>query len=333
MRTRRNRSFRPEISGLEGRELLSTVGAPKAIVGAPKAIVAAPNATVAAPPVTTFSDTSNAAPALVEFGGKTLLVWRGSANGALNVATVATKGPSGYQLESAVSLQVASNPNLTPAATVFDSRLYLAWTDTNGHLNVISSADGVHFTSKVTLADTSNTGPTLAAFDGRLYLGWTGTNGHLNVESSANGTTFSNKVILSDTSDLSPALATFDGRLYLAWTGTNSQLNVESSANGTTFSNKVSLEDSSVAAPALTVEQPAVKGEPTRLILGWTSTLSQNPQINFMASTNGETFADKVTFNTNAFGGLALVSPSAGTLDIAWDGFQPPPRHLNLMQV
>src|SRR6516165_2583249 len=170
MRTmRQNRSFRPELSGLEGRQLLSVVGSPKVIVGSPGALEASPKALEARPlaisasPVTTFGDTSNAAPALVEFRGQTWLVWSSSFNGALNVATVA-KGPSGFQLKSKVTLEVAITPSLTPAATVFNGRLYLAWTGTDGRLNVISSADGVHFAKTVTLADTSRTGPALAAF-------------------------------------------------------------------------------------------------------------------------------------------------------------------------
>jgi hypothetical protein len=316
------------------------MGAPKAIVGAPKAIVGAPKA-IHIPAVTTFGDTSNAAPALVEFRGKTLLVWSSSFDGALNVATVA-KTQNGYQLESKVRLGVATTPDRTPAATVFNGRLYLGWTGTDGHLNVICSADGVHFANKVTLGDTSNVGPTLAAFNGRLYLGWTGTNGHLNVESSANGLSFNNKVTLGETSyllhqghqvDLSPALAAFSGRLYLGWTGTDSHLNVESSANGMNFSNKVTLGETSLAAPSLTVEPPAVKGQPTRLVLGWTSTLAGDPQINTITSTDGRTFGGKMTSKQTAWGGVALVSPSGGTLDIAWDGFQTGLRHLNFMQV
>jgi hypothetical protein len=332
---RKNRSVRPELSGLEGRQLLSLVGSPKAIVGSPEVSHAQAATT---PPVTTFGDTSNAAPALVEFRGQTLLVFSSSFNGALNVATVA-KGPSGFQLKSKVTLNADITPSLTPAATVFDGRLYLAWTGTDGRLNVISSADGVHFANKVTLADTSRTGPALAAFNGRLYLGFTGLDGRLNVESSANGVTFGNKVTLNETSflvfgkhvvELSPALASFGGRLFISWTGTNTHLNVESSANGVTFGNKVTLGVTSEAAPALTVEQPAVKGQPTRLVLGWTSV--GNPTIITLTSTDGRTFGGKVASKQTGFGGLALLSPSAGTLDIAWDGFQAGLRHLNFMQ-
>jgi len=259
------------------------------MVGSPKAMVGSPKAAAAAPPVTTFGDTSSAAPALVEFGGKTLLVWSSNFDGALNVATVA-KGQTGYELQSKVTLVGDTSNNPTPASTVFNGRLYLAWTAADGHLNVISSTDGVNFTNKVTLGDTSNVGPALAGFNGRLYLGWTGLDGHLNLESSANGTSFSNKVTLSATS---------------------------------------------VAAPALTAEQPAVQGRPPLLVLGWTftSATTSNLQINTMTSTDGQTFGGLVTSTQTAFRGVALSSPSAGTLDIAWTGFEAGPRRLNFMQV
>jgi hypothetical protein len=266
-----------------------------------------------------------------------LLVWSSSFDGAVNVATVA-KGPSGYQLESKERLGVALTPDMTPAATVFNGRLYLAWTGTDGHLNVICSADGVHFTNKVTLPDTSHSGPTLAAFNGRLYLGWTGTNGQVNIESSADGMSFSNKITYSLYSyissgghqvDLSPALAAFGGRLYLACTLPDTRLVVLSAANGTAFSGPI-LGETSDAAPALTVEQAAVKGQPARLVLGWTGV--GNNELNTMTSTDGQTFGGKVASGQTGFGGLALASPSAGTLDIAWTGVQTGLRHLNLMQ-
>jgi hypothetical protein len=277
------------------------VGGPKAMVGGPKAMVGSPKAAAATPPVTTFGDTSNAAPALVEFHGKTLLVWSSSFDGAVNVATVA-KGQAGFQLDSKVTLVGDTSPSLSPAATVFRGRLYLAWTGTDGQLNVICSTDGVHFNNKVTLSDTSQVGPTLAAFNGRLYLGWTGLDGHLNVESSADGMTFSNKVTLGETSvvtagnqtqALSPALASFRGRLYIAWTGNNSAPNVESSADGMTFSNKVTLNETSAAAPALTVEKAAGHGQPTSLVLGFTGT--GNQQINTLTSSDGQNFSGKMT--------------------------------------
>jgi hypothetical protein len=58
-----------------------------------------------------------------------------------------------------------------------------------------------------------------------------------------------------------------------------------------------------------------------------------DPAINTMRSTDGQTFGGMVTSKQTGWGGLALVSPSSGTLNIAWDGFQSGLRHLNFMQV
>jgi hypothetical protein len=131
--------------------------------------------------------------------------------------------------------------------------------------------------------------------------------------------------------DLSPALASFGGRLYIAWTGSDSRLNVESSSKGTAFNYKVTLGVKSWASPALTVMQPTVKGQPTRLVLGWTR--AGNSEINGMTSTDGQTFGGMVTSTQTGFGGLALVSPSAGMVSVAWDGDQTGLRHLNFAQI
>jgi hypothetical protein len=349
MNRARKRSFRPETSGLEGRQLLSAAPGPMAghvpvpghapiphiipIPGRPieqNPVVPAAGAAIN-PPVTTFGDTSNAAPAMVQFRGKTLIAWSGDFNGSLNVAAI-TKGASGYQLTSKVTLAADLSPNLSPALAVYNGRLFMAWSDPNGHLNVICSADGVHFGHQVTLVDTSNTGPSLAVFEGRLYLGWKGGDGHMNVESSADGLTFSNKVTLLDTGGFtSPSLAAFDGRLYLAYTGTDGRLNIESSPDGLAFTNKVTLNQFSGDALALTVEQPAIKGRPARLVIGWTS--SNSFKLNCMTSTNGQQFGGLMTSNQTGFKGLAIVSPSAGKLDFAWTGVQNGGRHLNFMQI
>ena len=70
---------------------------------------------------------------------------------------------------------------------------YLAWTGTNGKLNIQPVPAG----QPVTLNQNSNQGPALAFFKSNLYLAWTGTDGKLNVISSADGTNFVNQVTFS----------------------------------------------------------------------------------------------------------------------------------------
>jgi hypothetical protein len=291
------------------------------------------------PPVTTFTDTTLAAPTLARFQGKTFIAWSGTGVGSLNVAIVVKSG-SGYKLTSKVTLGVDLSPGRSPALAVFNGRLYLAWSDLHGNLNVISSPDGVHFGNKITLGDTSPAGPALAAVNRRLYLAWTGTDGHLNFESTTNGMTFGNKLILNQTSYivtgtqitfLAPALASYSGKLWIAWTGSdvNHYLNIVP-YDGAHFGAHFVVFETSGAAPALTVENSAVAGQPARLVLGWSGT--GNLKINYATTTDGQHFSGLVTFNQLAYGGLALDSPSAGTLDFAWAGYETPVRHLNFME-
>jgi hypothetical protein len=285
------------------------------------------------PPVTTFSDGSNAAPALVQFRGTTYMAWSGDqfSDGSLNVAAV-TQSPSGYQLTSKVNLSSDVSPGLSPALAVFNNQLYLAWTEPNGHLNVTCSTDGIHFGNQVTLDQTSKVAPSLAAFNGRLCLGWTGLDGRLNLISTPDGIDFGNQVILNQTSGLAPALAAYDGRLWIAWTGGDSghHLNVISSSDGVHFPTAAfETSQSSLAAPALAVEQSAVACQPDCLVIGWTGVGNMEP--NYMTLTDGQ-FSAVVTIKQEAVNGLALVSPSAGQLDFAWAGNQSPVRQLNFLQ-
>jgi len=70
---------------------------------------------------------------------------------------------------------------LAPAIANFNGKIYIAWTGTDGRLNVESSSDGTTFGNQVILNQTSNAGPALASFGGDLDIAWTGTDGRLNV--------------------------------------------------------------------------------------------------------------------------------------------------------
>ena len=205
--------------------------------------------------------------------------------------------------------------DFAPAMAYFNGKIYIAWTGTNGDLNVESSSNGRTFGNKVTLPETSNAGPALASFDGRLDIAWTGTDGRLNDESSSDGKSFGRKVTLPETSNAGPALASFGGRLDIAWTGTDSSiieggdLNVESSSNGKTFDSKVTLPERSFVGPAL-----ASFGG--RLDIAWTG---DDSHLNVESSSNGKTFDSKVTLPETSYVDPALAS-FGGYLDIAWTG-------------
>lgn len=90
-----------------------------------------------------------------------------------------------------------------------NGRLFLAWTGTDNHLNIMSSADlGASWQNKRTLNETSPTEPSLVVFNGKLILMWNGTDfaNHLNfIESGDGGLTWGNKITIGDTSGHHPA--------------------------------------------------------------------------------------------------------------------------------
>jgi hypothetical protein len=202
----------------------------------------------------------------------------------------------------------------------------LAWTGTDSqhHLNVMTSADGRNFGGKVTLGDTSIDGPALAFGNGRTFLAWTGTDGphHVNVMSSTDNHNFANKVTLGETSPFGPALAFGNGRLFLAWTGTDSQhhLNVMSSTDGVHWGNKVTLGETSFASPALSF----IDG---RLYLLWSGT-DGNRSLNVLDSADGVTFINKLTLGDSSYFRPALAKN--GPWLLSWTG-RDSQAHLNVL--
>jgi hypothetical protein len=155
-----------------------------------------------------------------------------------------------------------------PGIAAFEGSFYLAWTGTDGRLNLVRSSDGLHFQDKITLSERSQhmASPSLTVFEGKLYLAWNGADQHLNVISSSDGRSFGNKVTLGETSYVGPVVAAYGGKLYLAWTGTNRFVNVISSSNGTNFRDKVTLSETATDSPALAAFQG-------KLYLAWAQSL------------------------------------------------------------
>ena len=126
---------------------------------------------------------------------------------------------------------------------------YIAWTGTNGKLNVQPVPTG----QQATLGQTSNQGPALAFYNSLLYLAWTGTNGKLNVISSSDGINWENQVTLGQTSNNAPALIASSSLLSLVWTGTDGKLNLIFSSDGKNWINQITLNQTSALAPASAV--------------------------------------------------------------------------------
>ncbi len=202
-----------------------------------------------------------------------------------------------------------------PAVAMFEAEIYVGWTGTDSHLNVVTGQ------FKTILGERSAFGPAIAEFGGRLYLAWTGTDEqrHLNVMSSSDGVHFRNKITLGETSSGRPAIAEFGGRLYLAWTGTDEQrhLNLISSSDGVSFSNKVTLSESASAGPAI-----AEFGG--RLYLAWTGTDEQR-HLKLISSSNGREFCDRIALDESTSGGPGLCKFLSDThkreaLAVCWFG-------------
>jgi hypothetical protein len=354
MRSARKRSVRPEVFGLEGRQLLSAAAGHVAVPKKAPVDIAAfhagvsPNTT--ATPVSrssfrwsasVFGVRSNSAPAITEFRGKAIIAWSDASTGILSVARVVGRNPNCSLTNTEVLLGDVS-PGRSPALATLNGCLYMAWTEPSGKMDVTCSTDGMHFANKETLAGaSSSSSPTLSAFNGRLYVGFTGTNHTVNVESLANGRTFGNKVTLAASSFYSPALAAFNGRLCVAWTGTNAEVSFLSSADGKAFGNEVILTDYTTAvAPALTVVNPGPKRQPARLVAGFTNVSDSEIWLvdvtNRMTNPNAPVPYQYFNDGPNrhfAVNGVTLASPSAGTLDMAWTSAQANPHQLEFLPV
>ena len=160
-----------------------------------------------------------------------------------------------------------------------DVRAILAWTGTDGahRLNVMTSADGVTYSGKVTLNETSLYRPAVASVSSdsgaRIDIAWMGTDAKhsVNVRLGVYGQGY-NKLTLPETTFTAPALTVFNGDLYLAWAGTdaNHSLNVIQiiPRGGVLTQNKVTLwQNHSLSRPNLSTDPNG-----NHLILSWTGT-------------------------------------------------------------
>jgi hypothetical protein len=219
------------------------------------------------------SETSSVAPALASGldRGRLFRAWTGNdTDRRLNVHT--SYAPA-WQWFNKVTLSESSYN--APALAFDNGRLFLAWTGTdgipNGHLNVISSVDGMHWDHKVTLNEVSGSGPRLAFFEGTLFLLWCGTdpNHSLNIMQSVDGVNWVNKVTFWDnSSDTAPAMALEDNTPFLCWRKRgNQQVSQMTPRDGDPhhFMDKRTFRELSVDAPALAEFQ-------NHMYVGWTDT-------------------------------------------------------------
>jgi hypothetical protein len=187
-------------------------------------------------------------PSLWNFNGHLYVAWQGQSSNDIFLGwfngTSTLQGRTTVRNDSGV-LQTTS---ARPSVAAYDGRLYVAWrgTDSGGHLNLISSADGVNFGTVTTFPDTIGglTSPffSVMTFQGqtqRLYVSWRGTArdniyiGYYDYTKPSG--TLNGHTALPEASAYSPALMSYDSQLWLGWIATDGALWVASSADGGTF--------------------------------------------------------------------------------------------------
>ncbi|HZC05526.1 MAG TPA: hypothetical protein VE338_07790 [Ktedonobacterales bacterium] len=185
----------------------------------------------------------------------------------------------------------------------------IAWagTDSLHHINVMTSADGLHYGNKVKLNELTVNRPAvvqMSASAGKaVAIAWRGTDTahRLNVMFDVYGAR--KALILNETSSTGPALTVYKGNLLLAWVGVdaNHSLNILpiTLSSFTPQTKTILRQFSSSAGPTLTVIN---KGSSSDLALGW---ITPARRLNLAQSTDGVHF-------TSALGpGLPQTSVSS----------------------
>jgi len=214
-----------------------------------------------------------------------------------------------------VTLQESSE--FSPALTVFQGRLYIAWTgrDDKRSLNVISSADGKQFDQKVTLPATSDGAPALAVFRDKIYISWMDRSSthSLNLMASENGKTFGNQVTF-ESSNAGPAIVGHLSSLVIAWAGRDSahSLNIMYTDDGTKFHNKKILSETTNYGPSLGKNSFGT-------YMAWTGKdLSQRINVAFFRAGTSD-LKNKITLEVSSARRPSLVMTEKELL-IAWTG-------------
>lgn len=217
---------------------------------------------------------------------------------------------------SHTSSTTTENVALRPALAGYGDCLYIAWTGTDGALNVAVAEPGP-YPGPTTFRERSLFSPSLmAAPAGGLMLAWTGTDSHVNLVMAADVqpgapvqlTQAKNRLEVAR-SGQAPAVCGHGEAVALAWTGTDRHVNVLVNA-------------AAPARPPLRLEQarssaaPALCSHQGTLALAWTGT---DRHINLLANAEDPGLAPVRLEEAKSSGAPALCSHD-GTLVLAWTG-------------
>lgn len=224
------------------------------------------------------SQRSTLSPALCACGDLIHISWTGTdSKGQLNFSTLDTSGTTISGIPG--SQYTGQATGCSPALACLNGVLYAAWTGTNGHLNVMWSADnGKTFPGTYTSpSQRSIASPALCVLGDTLWIIWTGTDNQLNVAplqvDQAAITGFGPQSQPGQASQYGPAAAAVGAALYIGWAGYgNGRLNLITTTDGQVFTGQYSSVQATSATPALC-------STGTDLYYAWAGT-DQNSSLN-----------------------------------------------------
>ena len=119
-----------------------------------------------------------------------------------------------------------TGPYPGPALAVSGEHLYLAWTGSDGRVNILADPDSP-LGPPVRLDEArSKQDPALASHQGGLVLAWTGTDHCVNILVDPDSPHDVPARLVEARSRRGPALCSHQGGLVLAWTGTDHRVNI-----------------------------------------------------------------------------------------------------------
>lgn len=222
-----------------------------------------------------------------------------------------------------------------PALSSVGSESVIAWsgTDTDHHLNVETSTDGLHFGNKLTLDETSPFRPdvALASQGGAVAVAWTGSdaNHSLNVLYDVYG--IQKKLTLWDESTFTaPALLLGPG-MYLAWAGTDSNHSLNLLSLSITDTGLVAGAKTTLWGVGSDASPHLARGSATVIALTW---VTQSLQLRAATATNpgglgsGTGLAEMSASAPSVY----ILGPATGAGNQQWIGWTgtDSAHHLNL---
>lgn len=176
-------------------------------------------------------DATPVAPAATVFKNWLYLFWKANLSSAILVNAVSPFAAlsaffAGTPLPSGKRINGTASTYDSPAATVFNGKLYLFWRSNDGYNSILYSAssDGVSWPAgrKVNFVDSTWAAPAAAVFNNRLYLFWAATDPENAIFYSASRDGISwppgQRINEADRTPVQLAVAPFAGRLNAVWT-------------------------------------------------------------------------------------------------------------------